>query len=87
MTPPIVSAHALISPSTLNSPPTRDARGVPLGSSNGAHHHHRSDHHIHVQRAATMGTATLTSEILPPPQLRIHVRVAESKCVAVGDFA
>ena len=23
-----------------------------------------------------MGTATLTSEVLPPPQLRIHVRVA-----------
>ena len=62
---------------TVNSPPTRDARGVPLGSSNGAHHHRRSDHHIHVQRAATMGTAALTSEVLPPLELCIHVRVVD----------
>ena len=60
----------------LASSELRDARGVALGSSNGAHHHRRSDGHIHVQRAATMGTAALTSEVLPPPQLRIHVRVA-----------
>ena len=55
---------------------TRDARGVPLGSSNGAHHHHRSDDLVHVQRATTMGTTALESKVFPPPQLCIHVRVA-----------